>query len=543
MKKFLAIFKHNIVTFGKIDFLLIFIVTLIYGSLSFYRLGDLKGPNTFCRLDRSEEIIFDFDQEENIVRMKFFNGEKNSKFRVYISSDNKEYEFLQNVEADGVFTWNDIRIAKKGRYIKFVMQDDSSLGEVGFYQNNKKLLSYSTRNANLSDESDLIPNKISYMNSTYFDEVYFARTAYEMVNGLPQYEWTHPPLGKIIQAIPLYITHSFSPFLYRFMGNVAGILLVIVMYFFGGILFRKRGIALLSSVVMALDTFHFAHTRMGTVDSHLVLFIVLAALFMVLYVQKDKNRYLFLSGIFFGLSICVKWTGFYGGLALAIIYFFHFFRMKKNLLSTVVKGSIFFVVIPLMMYCSVYLLFPNNLHHTDNLDSIVEEQKSMYQYHSTLNAEHYFSSSWYTWPISYKPVWYHEQIYSNDKKESISGVGNLVLWIGGILGVIYCMCKMIFKKDKESFYLIVLILSLWLPYAMINRIMFLYHYFPVLPFLFLALVSLLKDLSYRMRLKLVVPIFLFCALLFFLAYYPVVSGTTISNSYADILELFDSWYF
>ena len=33
----------------------------------------------------------------------------------------------------------------------------------------------------LNDEQQFVPIKRSYMNSTYFDEVYFARTAYEYV--------------------------------------------------------------------------------------------------------------------------------------------------------------------------------------------------------------------------------------------------------------------------------------------------------------------------------------------------------------------------
>lgn len=543
MKKLFSIFDEEIPSFRKIDFFIVFLILLFYGTLSFFRLGDLRGPNTFYRLNKSEEIIFEFNDEEEIIRMKYFNGEKNSKFRMYISSDNEVYEYLMTVNPNGVFTWNDIHIAKDAKYVKFVMKEDSSFGEVAFYEAGKQLLEYSSNNQYLSDEQEMVPDKISYMNSMYFDEIYFARTAYEIVNGLPQYEWTHPPLGKIIQAVPIYITHSFSPFLYRFMGNIAGILLVLIMYPFGALLFRKRGYALLSSLFMMLDTFHFAHTRMGTVDSYLVLFIVLAAMFMFLYISKDKNYFLFLSGLFFGLSVCVKWTGFYGGLGLAIIYFVHFIKNKNDLLESIVKGSVFFVVIPITLYCSIYFLFSNNLHRTNSISAIVEEQKSMYHYHSTLNATHFFSSSWYTWPVSYKPVWYHEQVYIDGTKESISGVGNIVLWIGGIFGGVFSFLKLILKRDKNSFFLLIFVFSLWLPYVFIGRVMFLYHYFPVLPFLFLLLVSFLKDITEHFHLKYLIPIYLLCVLLFFVVYYPVVSGMRVPTVYTDALRLFDSWWF
>ena len=210
---------------------------------------------------------------------------------------------------------------------------------------------------------------------------------------------------------------------------------------------------------MGLDTFHFAHTRMGTVDSHLVLFIMISVLFMVLYVKKDKNIYLFLSGLFFGLSVCVKWTGFYAGIGLAILYFYYFIKNKKDIISSIVKGSLFFVVIPLILYCSCYFLFPNNYYYTDSFDKIVDQQKQMYDYHSNLKDDHFFSSKWYTWPVSYKPVWYHLSVINNDEKETISGVGNLVIWIMGIFAFIYSVCKMFIRKDKDSFILILFILS------------------------------------------------------------------------------------
>ena len=393
------------------------------------------------------------------------------------------------------------------------------------------------------DEAELIPEQLSYMSSSYFDEVYFARDAYELKEGIPLYEWTHPPLGKIIQAIPILITNYFSPFLYRMMGNISGIIMLVVMYFYGITLFHRRGYGLLASVFMGVDTFHFTQTRMGTVDSHLVLFIMLSVLFMIYYGQTDKNKYLFLSGLFFGLSVCVKWTGFYAGLGLAIFYFVHFIKKKKEIIESIVKGSVFFIVIPLILYCSFYFLFPNNLHYTNSFEQIIEEQKSMYNFHSSIKEVHYFSSKWYTWPISYKPVWYHIEELPDMKEETISALGNLVLWYGGILGFFYCLYKVFVRKEKVAMYLVLFILSLWLPYSFIGRCMFLYHYFPVLPFLFLTVVYLLKDITEGFHLKYLIPIYVTLAFIFFVIYYPVTSGLPTKMTYIDKLQLFESWHF
>jgi dolichyl-phosphate-mannose--protein O-mannosyl transferase len=282
---------------------------------------------------------------------------------------------------------------------------------------------------------------------------------------------------------------------------------------------------------------------MGTVDSHLVLFIMLSILFMLKFTSSKKTRYLFLSGLFFAFSISVKWTGAYGGLALAIIYFTYLIKNKKINLEHILKGIIFFVFIPVLIYVSIYLLFPNNnLNYTNNLSSIIAQQKSMYNYHSTLKSTHFFSSKWYTWPVSYKPVWYYTET-TGTKKETISLVGNLVIWWVGIISAIYLLIKLIIKKDKTSFILLTTVLSLWLPYAFIGRVMFLYHYFPVTPFMMLMIVYMLKDLTEKTKKDLFIPIYLCLVLIFFIIYYPVAAGIPVSNNYIESLKLFSSWYF
>ena len=260
--------------------------------------------------------------------------------------------------------------------------------------------------------------------------------------------------------------------------------------------------------------------------------------------DKDKNVFLLLSGLFFGLSICVKWTGFYAGIGLCILYFVHFFVKKKSFLPFFVKGCIFFVFLPLILYCSCFLLFPKNLHYTNNLSAIIDQNKSMYEYHSNLEDSHSFSSKFYSWPISYRPVWYYYTSYDEkDTASTISGVGNLVIWYMGLLSIIYMFVILIMKKDKICFFLLASFLCLWIPYMFIGRIMYLYHYFPAIPFVFLSVVYFLRDLECVFQFKRVIPIYLSCCFLFFVIYYPIVSGMEVPSSYISNLELFDSWHF
>lgn len=532
------------------DYIALGIILIAYSVISFINLGSTVNPNTFLRVEKTDKVIIKLKNQEDIIKMKIFNGECNTKYQLYSSTDGEKYTYINDYDGTGALSWQEERIISKGKYIKILFLAKSSIGEIAFYNNNKEIIKiedviYNKKHIkSLNDEQNTIPKKISYMNSSYFDEIYFARTAYEYTQGMETYEWTHPPLGKLIQAIPIYISNYLSPFNYRLMGNISGILMIAVMYVFAKELFKKRKYAIFASLLMAFDTFHFAQTRMGTVDSHLILFILLASYFMVKYTKNNKTFCLLLSGIFFGLSVSVKWTGLYGGIALAIIFFTHLVKNKKLNIKNLLKGTLFFVVIPLFIYSSLYLIFPNNkLNHTTNFESIINQQKDMYNYHSKLNATHYFSSKWYTWPISYKPVWYHQEILNNDTKETISGIGNIVIWWMGIIGFLYSLIKLIRKKDKQSFIIVVSMLSLWLPYAFIGRVMFLYHYFPVLPFMMLGIVNLFKSIEEKYKLKYLIPLYMIFVIAFFIIYYPVISGIETPVSYIEKLRIFDSWTF
>ena len=534
---------------NKIDFITILIIVLLYSFLSFYRLGSNISPNTFERVNKNDKLLIELKEMDDVIKFKIFSGEQNSKYKLYLSKDNIDFEYYGEIEGRGALSWDFIKPKIKSKYVLLEFTENSTIGEVALYNNSKEKIALNKITINshqtdlLTDEQDTVPDKVSYMNTSYFDEVYFARTAYEYVENIPTYEWTHPPLGKLIQAIPIFITKHLSPFNYRLMGNISGILMIIIMYLFGKELFKKRKYSIFASLLMFFDTFHFVQTRMGTVDSHLVLFMMISALGMIKYCNNKKMINLLISGIFFGLSVCVKWTGLYCGLGLAIIYFTYMIKNKEFNLKHILSGFSFFVVIPLIFYIGLYLLFPNNnINYTNNLKSIMKQQEQMYNYHSKLDAEHFFSSDWYTWPISYKPVWYHEAIVDTTSKETISGIGNIVIWWVGIVAMIFLIPKLL-KKDKNSFYLLVLILSLWLPYVFIGRIMYMYHYFPVLPFMMLAITGLFKHIDEKYKLTYLIPIYLIFVIAFFIIYYPVITGNVVSIDYLKKIELFKSWYF
>lgn len=615
---------NNSAKLNRLDLIIIAILVIVYGILSFYRLGSFRIPETYYNFGLAgNSVELKLTSESSISKIRYYTGYNFGDFRIMTSLDGKEYEYLTDFSTHSVFTWNDFNIDTDAKYIKFVSKSDNEcLGDIQFYDNNGNKIMALRVNENgreLTDELYMVPDDISYLNSSYFDEIYFVRSAYEYVHGISNYEWTHPPLGKLLMALPILV-FGFKPFTFRLMGNIAGILMIPVIYILTMKIFKDRKWAILGAILMAFDNFHFAQTRMGTVDGILVLFILLSVLFMKNYLDLDKknnmvkvSKNLLLSGLFIGCAIATKWNAIYVALGLAIVFFIDLYKQYqdkiKNIftnehflkelflvlsliiiiplviyyLSMIIVGKsvadgyilsyfitllimsviffykknsndkylirlslicvISFIIIPVLIYIMSYLLFPNVDYYDGTLHGIISQIKLMYNYHANLEATHPFSSEWYQWPIMYKPVWYYAGATNINHSSTIVGIGNPAIWWFGIVSFGYVLIDAIKNHNKESIFILIFILSAFVPYIFVKRIMFMYHYFIVLPFVMLAIVAFVKGITEKMKNNYFYIFYIVLVVILFIIFYPLVSGIPVSDEYINSLKWLSSWIF
>ncbi len=622
IRSFWKSFSDNTPKLKKKDFIILGVLMVFYLIISFYHLGTFKTPKTYYHFTyANEEAGVEIDGvSQNISKIRYYTGPEVGEFSVMTSTDGKTYKEAATMEEKSVFAWEDLIIDESLKYIKFVAKSSNIyLGEVQLYNKygeKVKTIASDDQSAVITDESNTVPVQISSINSSYFDEIYFARSAYEYAHGIDTMEWVHPPLGKLIMMIPI-ILFGMSTFSYRLMGTLAGCAMIPVLYILAKRMFKSRKFALLAGILMTFDCFHFAQTRMGTVDSFLVLFIMLSSLFMYQYIDLDndaklktKLKNLFWSGLFIGCAICTKWTGLYAGLGLAIIFFgdliyksikskkiknintqkivlvslfllcilpiaiyyftvlfagvslaikltiayyllsiiigliYYLVKVDRQAVKIILACVLFFIVIPMIMYILCYLLFPTVYNYADNsISGIINQIKDMYKYHSTLTEGHAFSSKWYTWPFMIKPVWYYVAYYGGNVKATIVGIGNPAIWWFGALAAIYTLIASIVKKNKENLFIIVLILCTWLPYLFIGRAMFMYHFFPTLPFIMLAIVSFIKWITKKIGDNSFYIFYVAVVILLFAIFYPVVSGVVTTSDYVDSIKWLSTWIF
>lgn len=576
-------------TLGKIvkaDLIVMAVITVIYAVIAFMNLGNMHAPTTGYSVVQDGEIVLDFGKSVDIRKTWDFLGyQNNPKYIVSISTDGTNWQEIYSDsnawDAGSVFCWNSTDRQIVTRYLKLTPNSETandSLLELVFQDADGNLLMPVNEKDYhaLFDEQDMFEGRQSWSNGTYFDEVYHARTAYEMVHHLYCYENTHPPLGKIFIALGVSI-FGMNPFGWRFMGTLFGVLMVPIIYIFAKKMFKETWISGITTLMFAFDFMHFAQTRIATIDVFVTLFIMLSYFFMFCYTRKSfydtslKKTFipLGLCGIAMGFSWACKWTGIYSSIGLCLIFFIvmgkrfseYLYASKnpngmtegishKDIIDTFYKKFWktiafccgFFVAIPAAIYTLSYIPFSDGTGH-GLIRRMLDNQTSMFNYHSTLNATHPYSSKWYEWPIMKRPIWYFSGEINSHLREGISAFGNPLIWWMGIPAFLFILYLIYKKRDRNAIYLTFGYLSQYLPWIFIGRVVFIYHYFPSVPFVTLMIgYSMKKIVDEKPKWKKAMYVYAALVVVLFIMFYPVISGKAVDPSYVQkYLKWFDSW--
>lgn len=542
----------------RFDVVAISIITVIYSAIAFFNLGDTRAPETYTVIDTTDEIVIDLGKENDIYQLRLYNGfyelSDNRTISIAFSSETGENVYSTDLSSGGVFTWNFIPVDANARYITLTTSQIAAIFELGIISPAGDEITPASAPTELFDEFTVAER--SYKNSTYFDEIYHARTAYEYIHKLPVYEWTHPPLGKIFIASGIKF-FGMTPFGWRFAGTLFGIFMLPAIYIFIKKVFGKTALSLCGTILLASDFMHFAQSRIATIDVYVTFFIMLMFLFMFKYYNDglfNKNRakghfILALCGLSFGLAVASKWTGLYAGAGIALVFTLAIIDSYKKdkycflrkLITTGCLCVVFFIIIPVIIYAISYI--PYLIANGEGLSGIIENQVAIFTYHgkTVVDSTHPFSSKWYEWIFNLRPIWYY-----SDKDfccaSSISSFGNPILWWSGIVAFVFCMHKAIHDGDKKAITLTIAYLSGIIPWTFVERTTFIYHYFPCVPFLAIMVCYVVDYLS-RQNKKAVYYFSVFTALsvILFAMFYPAISGFWVSEGYLEFLKWLPRW--
>ena len=529
-------------------------ISLAYALVAFWNLGNTHSPESFVNMENNS-VTVELGQG-SMEKLMLFSGVGIGEYTIEFAPDGENFQPLTSFRQSHaeVLKWNEVPLEQSlsGGRLRVTGSGNVWLGEVAALNGAGETLPLHSEEAALTDEQNLCPREQTFMNSSYFDEIYHARTAWEHLNGVYPYEITHPPLGKIIISWGIAL-FGMTPFGWRFSGTFFGVLMLPLMYVFLKKLFGSRTVSAAGTMVFAADFMHFVQTRIATIDTYAVFFILLMYLFMYLFFTEHRLRYLALSGLFFGLGAASKWTCLYAGAGLALIWAWYWVKNASLGLKAFLKNCgfclVFFVLLPCGIYYLAYLPYGRAsgyaLFSGEYLQMVLDNQEYMFNYHSGVVATHPYSSRWYQWILDIRPILYYLQYLPDGMRSSFGAFVNPALCWGGFMALFVLLYLVLARRDETAAFILLGYLAQLVPWMFVSRLTFEYHYFPCTVFLVLAIGYVFSIFCQNGRHgRRCVWGFALGSLALFALFYPALSGAPVDNALATrLLGWLPSWPF
>ncbi len=373
--------------------------------------------------------------------------------------------------------------------------------------------------------------QLGRFNTLVFDEVYYAIFAN---NYLTQTDFfnAHPPLSQYIIAISIWIgSHlpfgqeivnnetgsSLAPWTYRWVNALTGSLIPLVVGVIAYQLTHRRSYSFIAALLIALDGLFLVESRYALNNIYLVTFGLLGHLFFLLFLNQEKYFYLTLSGIFLGASATIKWNGLGFLLGLYLLIFIVYispgfqglFELRNLGIFTKIKLLkpwllLFnFCLVPIFTYAILWL--PYLLLNSEY--SFWEIQQKIWSFHQSIGNSsdvHPYCSKWYSWLIMARPIAYFYQTTNTPSGTIIHDVhamGNPVLWwlaTGAIIILSLFILIILVKQTYNSYFaflsfILINYFANLLPWMLVSRCTFLYHYMSAYSFSLLAISLIIEQ--------------------------------------------------
>jgi dolichyl-phosphate-mannose-protein mannosyltransferase len=564
---------------NKRDLLTIAVLSIVFFSIAVWNLGLSQAPVTTWQTSTNTSFYFDLGTSETVNTVYFLV--KNGVANVSVSTGSPgSWIGSGSLSISGsYYTWKEISLNALTRYVHFDFQPQTSIEivEVAVTGSDNQMIPVTSvadesgSDPNLSllvNEQNLVQLPSTYMGETFFDEIYYVRSAEQYLHFQVPYEWTHPPLGKLIIAFGISV-FGYNPFGWRIMGVIAATLMIPLIYILGKKLFGTWIGGFAAAFLLAFDFMHFTMARMATVDTYVVLFSLASQLFFLIYLKDVlKNGWnvslqpLFLAFLFFALGFSTKWVVLYGFAAqlalLGVLRLKEVVKLKKGLWNKIYVFTdppfsmvVGFLLVAVLVYFLIYI--PDMISGRSVVD-VLGLQGAMYNYHSKLNATHAFSSSWWSWPFMLKPLWLYVSALPNNFTSTIVLMGNPAVWWVGfacIIGILVTAIAKLVRSTGErlskvglpAIFILAFFFFQWVPYMVISRITFIYHFYVNVPFLCLAAAYFISKYWGNKWMKLAAIAYFGSVVALFILFYAVISGAPASNSWIDSLKWNNGWIF
>lgn len=342
-----------------------------------------------------------------------------------------------------------------------------------------------------------------------FDEVHYVPAARQMlapVVGQPMLNPMHPPLAKELIAASI-ATFGDNALGWRYPATFFGALAIVAVYLCALALFAAQPPALAAALLAAFNQMVYVQSRIAMLDVFaLGLGLLAVAAFMQGFRKARPHAAFVLAGALFGLAAACKWSGLFPlGVCLVTLAAIRLLQGWQTRFADAgpddwyrpdmwqeFRGwhaAICFALMPALTYLATFV----PLYGFSPADIIEAQRRIFADNTTTAIAGHTYMSSWPSWPLLARPVWFLFDKTAEDQIAAIVFLGNpLVLW-PALPALAVVLRDLIVARRWDAFLIAAFYFGCWLAWALLPRTLsFLYYYLPAATLASLALVYALR---------------------------------------------------
>ena len=341
-----------------------------------------------------------------------------------------------------------------------------------------------------------------------FDEVHYVPAARQMlapVMSQPMLNPMHPPLAKelIAASIAAFGDNALG---WRYPATLFGALAIVAIYLCGLALFAAQGPAIAAALIAAFNQMLYVQARIAMLDIFALGFGLLATAAFMHGFRRERPHALFaVAGCLFGWAAACKWSGLFPlGICIVIVAVIRLMQGWRTLFADARPDdwyrpdlwpdfrtphvALCFAVLPAMIYLAAFVPLDGL-----SLPDLIEAQRRIFADNTTTAiAGHTYMSSWPSWPLLARPVWFLFDKTAEDSVSAIVFLGNpLVLW-PALAALAIVLRDVVVARRWDAFLIAAFYFGPWLAWALLPRTLgFIYYYLPAATVASLALVYVL----------------------------------------------------
>jgi dolichyl-phosphate-mannose-protein mannosyltransferase len=193
------------------DLVTIIVLSIIFFSVAIWNLGLTQVPITNWQATENKTFYIELGEPANVSTVYFLVKNGSANVQVYTGSPGSWSNSGNLAISNSYYSWSEVDINSLTRYVRvdFQLQPSIEVAEIAVLNSDSQQIAITAvtgegaSDPNLPymiDEQNLVQLPPTYMGETFFDEIYFVRTAEQYLNFQIPFEWTHPPLGKLFIA-------------------------------------------------------------------------------------------------------------------------------------------------------------------------------------------------------------------------------------------------------------------------------------------------------------------------------------------------------